>query len=64
MYRSHKNGELRIENVKQEVTLCGWVQNSNDLGGITFVNIRDRYGITQLVFNMILMLTYAVKLEL
>lgn len=52
MYRSHKNGELRIENVEQEVTLCGWVQNSNDLGGITFVNIRDRYGITQLVFNM------------
>jgi len=52
MYRSHKNGELRIENVSQEVTLCGWVQNSNDLGGITFVNIRDRYGITQLVFNM------------
>ena len=52
MYRSHKNGELRIDNVNQEVTLCGWVQNSNDLGGITFLNIRDRYGITQLVFNM------------
>jgi aspartyl-tRNA synthetase len=52
MYRSHKNGELRIEDVNKEVTLCGWVQNSNDLGGVTFVNIRDRYGITQLVFNM------------
>ncbi len=52
MYRSHKNGELRIEDISKEVTLCGWVQNSNDLGGVTFVNIRDRYGITQLVFNM------------
>ena len=51
MYRSHTNGELRIENVNQEVTLCGWVQRSKDLGGMAFVDLRDRYGITQLAFN-------------
>jgi len=51
MYRSHTNGQLRIEDVNKEATLCGWVQKSRDLGGMTFVDLRDRYGITQLVFN-------------
>ena len=51
MYRTHTNGELRIENTNQEVILCGWVQRAKDLGGMAFVDLRDRYGITQLAFN-------------
>lgn len=51
MYRSHNNGELRAENINTEVTLSGWVQRVKDLGAINWVVIRDRYGLTQLVFD-------------
>ena len=51
MYRTHNNGELRIQNKDHKVNLCGWVQKSRDLGGMTFIDLRDRYGITQLAFN-------------
>ena len=52
MLRTNTCGELTISNETQEVTLCGWVQKSRDLGGMTFVDLRDRYGITQLAFNL------------
>ena len=51
MFRTHTCGELRIANVGQQTTLSGWVQRIRKMGGMTFVDIRDRYGITQLVLN-------------
>ena len=51
MLRTHTNGELRIEHAGTEVTLCGWVQRSRDKGGMIWVDLRDRYGVTQLMLE-------------
>ena len=52
MLRTTTCGELNITNVSEEVILCGWVQKNRDLGGMTFIDLRDRYGVTQLTFDM------------
>lgn len=52
MHRTNTCGELNLSDLGKEVVLAGWVQKSRDLGGMTFIDVRDRYGITQLVFNM------------
>ena len=51
MYRTHTCGQLRVENVNESVCLSGWVQKIRNLGAMTFIDLRDRYGITQLVIE-------------
>ena len=51
MYRTHNLGELNIKNVGEEVELSGWIQKIRNLGGMVFIDLRDQFGITQIVIN-------------
>ena len=51
MYRTHNNGELRLSHVNQEVTLVGWVSKKRNLGSLVFIDLRDRYGYTQVLLE-------------
>ncbi|MDR2281641.1 MAG: aspartate--tRNA ligase [Sphingobacterium sp.] len=62
MYRSHNCGELRVADVNKEITLSGWVQKSRDKGFMIWVDLRDRYGITQLIFDEVRTSTEVMKL--
>ena len=51
MYRTHTCGELRIDNINNNVILAGWIQRIRNLGSMTFIDLRDRYGITQIIVD-------------